>query len=199
MKSKLVLASQSPRRRELLATLGVEFETISCDIDESVLNNEEPEAYVIRLAVEKAQAGFRSLEVEGETWVLGSDTSVVSGREILGKPVSKADFQRMMILLSDKQHRVLTSVALVNNNQVFTDLVQTSVTFMALTDEQVDAYWESGEPCDKAGGYGIQGYGSAFVTDIQGSYSAVVGLPLHQTAKILGKAHLPIWQSNIRL
>ncbi|WP_320822283.1 nucleoside triphosphate pyrophosphatase [Reinekea sp.] len=194
--AELILASQSPRRRELLATLGIEFATLAANIDESVLPAEAPRAYVDRLALAKAQAG-RKLLAQTQTqdcWVLGADTSVVIDDQILGKPASKDEFQAMMRLLSGRTHQVLTGIALVSNSQCYRDLVTSEVSFMALSEQQMSAYWQSGEPLDKAGGYGIQGLGGVFVTRIAGSYSAVVGLPLHETARLLGQARFSLCQ-----
>jgi septum formation protein len=195
----LFLASQSPRRRELLATLGVEFKLISADIDETPLPSEDPEDYVRRLAIEKASAGLQLCDASKTAWVLGSDTSVIVDNQILGKPESKQHFVEMMALLSDREHQVLTSIALVSADQMYSDVITTSVRFIPLSTNLIDQYWETGEPQDKAGGYGIQGFGSALVAQIQGSYSAVVGLPLHETAKILSKAGLPIWNGALLL
>lgn len=194
----LVLASQSPRRRELLATLGVEFDAISVDIDETPQPNEDPQAYVRRLGIQKAQAGLKSLS-RPDAFVLGSDTAVVIDGRILGKPASKPDFLSTMNRLSGQTHQVMSSVALVNQAQVWSEVVITDVRF-AQTDQALhEAYWATGEPHDKAGGYGIQGMGSVLVERISGSYSNVVGLPLRETAKILGKAGLLIWQGSLLL
>jgi septum formation protein len=130
---------------------------------------------------------------------LGSDTSVIVDNQILGKPESKSHFIEMMNLLSGRKHQVLTSIALVSSAQEFADVITTDVYFIPLSATIIDQYWATGEPKDKAGGYGIQGFGSALVAQIQGSYSAVVGLPLHQTAKILSKAGLPIWNGALLL
>ena len=192
----LVLASASPRRRDLLASLGVEFNALAVDIDESVRANEAAYDYVLRLAIEKAQA---ALNGDDRTWVLGSDTSVVVDNQILGKPTSKAHFADMMRQLSGRTHQVMTSVALVSSQQVFTDVVISDVSFIELSDQHIEQYWLTNEPADKAGGYGIQGFASVFVQQIRGSYSAVVGLPLHETTKILSKAGLPVWNGALLL
>jgi septum formation protein len=192
--AKLILASQSPRRRELLTTLGIDFTALATDIDESVLSGETPNRYVDRLALVKAQAGLALLDRPADCWVLGSDTSVVIDGQILGKPTSKEHFQTMMRLLSGRTHQVLTGIALVSVGDSYRALVTTDVSFMALSEPQISAYWHSGEPLDKAGGYGIQGLGGVFVTKIAGSYSSVVGLPLHETALLLGKARFSLYQ-----
>ena len=195
----LFLASQSPRRRELLATIGIDFKVLSADIDETPLHSESPAVYVERLALEKAREGIRQCDSHSSDWVLGSDTSVIVDNQILGKPESKSHFIDMMNLLSGRKHQVLTSIALVSSAQEFADVITTDVYFIPLSATIIDQYWATGEPNDKAGGYGIQGFGSALVAQIQGSYSAVVGLPLHQTAKILSKAGLPIWNGALLL
>ena len=193
----LVLASQSPRRRELLASLGVEFQTHSVDIDESVRIGEAADHYVSRLAVEKARAGLAHC-TEAQ-WVLGSDTTVAIDGQILVKPESEADYQAMMHTLSGRTHQVYTAVALVSQQAEYETRVCTEVTFADLADEHIQQYWQTGEPADKAGGYGIQGLGAIFVKEIRGSYTNVVGLPLHETAQLLGQAGLPIWQGRLRL
>lgn len=194
----LILASQSPRRRELLATLGVSFRAESVDIDETPHVEERPIPYVERLALEKAQAGYVQFADELD-WVLGSDTTVVIDDTILGKPENFEHFQEIMQRLSGRLHQVVTAVAIVRDQQSFFDVVTTNVQFTVLNDELIEQYWRTGEPQDKAGGYGIQGLGSVLVKDIQGSYSNVVGLPLHETAKILSKAELPIWHGGLLL
>ncbi|TXR53952.1 Maf family protein [Reinekea thalattae] len=209
--AQLILASQSPRRQELLASLGVEFDIFAADIDESVLPQEQAEAYVQRLALEKAKAVLaaaptfkqtteQALEQSTEQrWVLGSDTAVVVDGKILGKPVDQDDFYSMMQLLSGRSHCVLTAIALVSNHHVYSDCVSTEVCFSHLTESQIKAYWHTGEPLDKAGGYGIQGLASVFIEQITGSYSAVVGLPIHQTAKLLTQADIPLWHGELQL
>lgn len=191
MNHLLILASKSPRRQQLLTQLGYEFNTESADIDESVLNGEAPAAYVERLAVEKA----RVIATQNKSaHVLGSDTSVIVDGQILGKPADYADFRRMMKSLSDKAHQVLTGIALVThrNGKVEVDscVVSTDVHFKAITENEIRNYWVSGEPEDKAGGYGIQGLGAQFVEKIHGCYFSVVGLPLFETAKLLAQRGL---------
>ncbi len=181
----VALASASPRRRELLAQLGVDFVVVQAPIDESVLPGENAADYVLRLAKAKAQAGFAVQAQPLPT--LGADTIVVVDGEILGKPQDEADFLRMMRLLSGRGHQVYTAVALcldaASEPQAVT--VATDVWFGALTPVQMQDYWRSGEPADKAGGYGIQGLGGRFIEKIHGSYFAVVGLPLYETAALL--------------
>ncbi len=180
----LVLASQSPRRAELLKQIAVDFTQQPVNIDESVLEHEQPAAYVLRMATQKANAGL-NLQTANTSHVLGADTIVLANEQILGKPKNKSDFITTMQLLSDRTHQVLTAICLCNQNQQKSLLVATKVHFGPLTDLQIENYWLSGEPQDKAGGYGIQGLGGQFVQYIEGSYSAVVGLPLYQTCQLL--------------
>ncbi|TDF34534.1 septum formation inhibitor Maf [Alteromonadaceae bacterium M269] len=181
----LLLASQSPRRAELLKQLGINFDTLSCNIDETCRPDEGSEEYVSRLAIEKSKAGWRTCDRTKFKASLGSDTSVVVGEQILGKPQNKDDFQRMMQLLSSSHHYVKTAVAVVNDEIQQNILVATKVIFKKLTVEDIEWYWSTGEPGDKAGGYAIQGFGGQFIQRIEGSYSAVVGLPLCETAELL--------------
>lgn len=191
----LVLASTSPRRKELLANIGLgctdfSFTQVAPDIDETPLANEMPRNYVQRLAVEKAKAGLALCLGMLEPAVLGSDTIVVLENEILGKPIDGADAKRMLRALSGKVHTVMTAVALVRANTIQVRLVETQVRFCVLTDVDIDVYVASKEPMDKAGGYGIQGFGGCFVEAIEGSYSCVVGLPLVETRALLMGAGL---------
>ena len=190
---RLYLASASPRRRELLTQIGVAFSVKSADIDESVQTGESPEVYVKRLAQAKAQAVLATL-TDTDAVVLGADTCVVQEGRILGKPTDFAEAKQMLGALSGCTHQVLTAVALVSAAHQEVVCVSTSVRFGTLTDAQIAAYWASGEPCDKAGSYGIQGLGAVFVEHIQGSYSAVVGLPLYETCQLLKRFNIGIWQ-----
>ncbi|MAD77542.1 MAG: septum formation inhibitor Maf [Rheinheimera sp.] len=183
MYPEIALASASPRRRELLQQIAVPFSLVKVDVDESLHGNESPQHYVSRLAYAKAMAG--ALQLQFALPVLGADTIVVVDQHILGKPVDQADFTRMMQLLSGRCHQVMTAVALVGKNNSSDCLVSTEVCFRQLSAADVAAYWQTGEPCDKAGGYGIQGQGGRFVRHISGSYSAVVGLPLCETDLLL--------------
>lgn len=183
----IILASKSPRRKELLAQLGVEFICQSADIDETVLSNETPYNYVERLAIEKAKSIF-VIQKNNSAMVIGSDTAVIINNEILGKPVNKKDSARILNLLSNNSHEVLTSIALITHNVVKTKVVTTQVNFKTLTANEIEAYWYTKEPQDKAGSYGIQGIGGQFVRSINGSYSAVVGLPLYEMASLLNEA-----------
>ncbi|ALO40754.1 Maf-like protein [Pseudoalteromonas phenolica] len=179
----LYLASASARRKQLLAQLGYEFTQFSVDADESQLVGETPLQLVERLARLKAQTGV-ALGYDDKP-VLGSDTVVVVDNLALGKPVDEADFTAMMQRLSGRTHQVLTAIAVANKHRILSQVVVTDVTFKALTNEEIAAYWQSGEPQDKAGGYGIQGLGGRFVTQMSGSYFAVVGLPLYETDELI--------------
>lgn len=181
--TKLVLASGSPRRAELLRAAGIDFTVRVADLDEKLLPNELPRDYVVRLSREKAQAVASEIG-DGEL-VLGADTTVVILNEIAAKPIDDNDARRMLRLLSGKWHEVLTGVSLVGDGKVTSDVALTRVKFVKLSDEEVDWYVASGEPMDKAGAYGIQGYASRFVERIEGSYSNVVGLPVQMVYAML--------------
>lgn len=180
----LYLASTSPRRRELLAQLGLEFAVLGVDVDESRYAAEAPAAYVARLAREKAAAGVAQI---GEGVVVAADTSVVLGDEVLGKPPTLEVAMAMWQRLSAREHQVLTGVAVASAAGALVQVVTTRVWLREISHAEMQAYWESGEPRDKAGGYAIQGLGTIFVTGIEGSYSNVVGLPLAETAEMLAR------------
>ncbi len=182
---KIALASASPRRRELLAQLGINFDLVKVDVDETQWPQELATDYVLRLAKTKAQAGVAAQTAGQELPVLGADTIVVVDGEVLGKPVDQQDFLRMMRLLSGRQHQVYTAIALATPTLLLSDTVKTDVWFSPLTEAQMLAYWQTGEPADKAGGYGIQGLASRYIPKISGSYFAVVGLPLYETDQLL--------------
>ncbi|EWC41104.1 Maf family protein [Stutzerimonas stutzeri] len=188
----LFLASASPRRRDLLAQIGVPFSLIDVSVDESPSPTESPEAYVERVARDKALAGLSGLD-ERDACVLGADTSVVLDQRILGKPVDRADALAMLAALSGRTHRVMTAVALVSRTACEVRVVISEVTFRVIDEAEAEQYWASGEPLDKAGGYAIQGWGAAFVSQLHGSYSAVVGLPLCETAQLLDEFGIPRW------
>jgi septum formation protein len=192
---QLYLASGSPRRRELLTQIGVPFSAISADIDETPLIHESPSAYVERLARGKAVAGHSAVLSAAECCVLGADTAVVLDGKILGKPVDEADACAMLMMLSGREHEVLTAIALLDGERCESSVVRSQVRFRNISPEEAAAYWVSGEPRDKAGGYGIQGLGAVFVVQLNGSYSAVVGLPLCETAELLGHFGIPCWQT----
>ncbi|WPC30280.1 Maf-like protein [Pseudomonas moraviensis] len=191
----LYLASGSPRRRELLTQVGVQFSAISADIDESPLPDESPSAYVERLARGKAEAGRRSVVSDHPFCVLGADTAVVLDGKILGKPVDEADACAMLMMLSGNEHEVLTAIAVLEGERCESRVVRSRVHFRTISRDEAAAYWASGEPRDKAGGYGIQGLGAVFVAGLEGSYSAVVGLPLCETCEVLGHFGIPCWQN----
>ena len=188
----ILLASASPRRKSLLRQLVREFDILPADIDETPLVNEAAAAYVKRMALEKAQAAANlsqqsKLPPPDRAIIIGSDTSVVLEGEILGKPENFEQARTMLRSLSAKTHEVMTSVCLFDArfNHVTVKNVITQVTFRRISDLEISQYWQSGEPQDKAGSYGIQGLGAVFVERISGSYSAVVGLPMFETAQLL--------------
>ena len=179
----LYLASGSPRRQELLTQLGISFEKVVPGIEEVRRPHEEAQHYVARLAREKAQAGV-ALVCEDRP-VLGADTIVILNGEVLEKPRDAAHAAAMLRMLSGNTHPVMTAVALADRQHTLDCLVVTEVTFRTLSDDDIAAYVASGEPMDKAGAYGIQGLGGCFVRKINGSYHAVVGLPLVETYELL--------------
>lgn len=184
--NNIVLASTSPRRKELLEQVGLQFITAGIDIDESIVDGESASEYVVRLAREKAQAAVPQFSIQ--TLIIAADTTVIVDGHILGKPVDQKDAFAMWQLLSGRIHQVMTGVAVAFAGVIKTDFVITDVEFLPLTLSQMQSYWESGEPVGKAGGYAIQGRGAAFIPRIQGSYSNVVGLPLVETLALLDAA-----------
>ena len=192
MKSQdfIYLASGSPRRRELLQQIGVSFRVIQADLDETALQAEAPAAYVSRLAEAKALAGWQRSRGMQQAPVLAADTAVVLDGKILGKPKDGDDAMRMLRELSGRTHEVLTAVALRTAAGSEVRLSRSSVTFRSIDAVEARAYWDSGEPRDKAGAYAIQGYAAIFIADLQGSYSGVMGLPLFETARLLEAAGL---------
>lgn len=189
MTADLVLASASPRRRELLAQIGVRHRVQAADVDETLRSGEAAADYVLRLA--RAKAGALPA---GGLPVLGADTSVVVDGRVLGKPVDDADARAMLRCLSGREHQVLSAVALCHGARIEARLSVTRVWFRTVSDALVDRYVASGEPRDKAGGYGIQGLGGALVTRIDGSYTGVVGLPLAETVDLLQAFNVPFWR-----
>jgi len=181
--NRILLASASPRRAQLLQQIGVEFEVLAVDIDESLRAGEAPRDYVQRLALEKARQGYR--QQRNAVPVLGSDTIVMVDEHILGKPTDKDDALAMLSLLSGRQHQVLTAVAMVDGEKSRCLTSVSQVYFSALSEAEMQAYWDSGEPADKAGAYGIQGLAGQFIERLDGSYSGVMGLPLFETAQLL--------------
>ncbi len=185
LRKPLILGSASPRRRELLHQLNIEFEARTADIDEQVFKAESPAEYVIRLAIEKARALMSKRDPADERPVLAADTAVVVGTRILGKPAGKVDAISQLQLLSDREHKVLTAVALATTAAVATRLSVSHVKFRKLDRHSIETYWETGEPADKAGSYGIQGLAAVFISEIRGSYTGIMGLPLFETAQLL--------------
>ncbi|WP_415888940.1 Maf family protein [Neptuniibacter sp. SY11_33] len=191
---ELILASASPRRKALLDQIGVQCSVKPVDICEDVRDAEPAIDYVERLAIEKAQACF--VLTDGTKAVLGSDTTVVLDGRIMGKPADQNEAIETLQRLSGNIHQVLTAVAVVTAEQTRSVVVTTNVRFRPISLVECEAYWRSGEPQDKAGSYGIQGFGAVFVEEIKGSYSAVVGLPLTETAEMLVQAGIRIWHSE---
>ena len=188
----LFLASASPRRRELLAQAGILFEVIGgITVDETPQAGESAAALVQRLALSKARAGVAALAARRldltAARVLGADTEVVLAGRVFGKPLGEADCVAMLTALSGRTHEVLSAVALVEAGRERVVLGVSRVTFRAIGAAEARAYWATGEPGDKAGGYAIQGRGAAFVSQLEGSYSGVVGLPLFETLALLGE------------
>lgn len=181
--TSLYLASGSPRRRELLTLLGVSFDILLTHTEEQRREGEAAEAYVRRLAQDKAKAGVALAQEDRP--VLGADTIVVLNGRVLEKPRDEAHAAQMLAALSGKQHQVMTAVAIADHQDVRCQLVVTDVTFRSLSQQDIRDYIATGEPMDKAGAYGIQGKGGCFVRTITGSYHAVVGLPLVETHELL--------------
>ena len=195
----IILASASPRRRELLANLVSSFEVRPADIDETPFPMESPEEYVIRMAREKAEA-ITAQGVDHRDVIIASDTSVVIDGQILGKPESFAHAKTMLRSLSGKTHQVMTSLCVCNGglNRVATCNVVSDVSFREISDLEIEHYWRTGEPCDKAGSYAIQGVGGMFVQHMSGSFSAVVGLPIYEVSQFLSEFGVSPLKENIR-
>ena len=190
----IYLASGSPRRRELLQQIGVSFQVIGADLDETALHGEPPLAYVSRLAQAKARLGWERSRDAGGAPVLAADTAVVLDGRILGKPADMNDAMTMLFQLSGRSHEVLTAVALRSAAGMEVKVSRSTVAFRSIDPREARAYWETGEPADKAGAYAIQGYAAIFISDLQGSYSGVMGLPLFETAALLQAAGVTCWQ-----
>lgn len=185
---ELVLASQSPRRRELLALIGLAHEVRPADIDESYLEGETPEQHCERLARGKASA--LAGQVSRDAVIIGSDTIVVVDGLVLGKPSDAADARRMLRILSGRSHTVLTAVAVARGARLESAVERVSVTFRGIDDAEIAAYIATREPMDKAGAYGIQGYGATIVSRIEGDYFAVMGLALNLLVRLLARVGL---------
>jgi len=187
MQASCILASASPRRRELLGALIPDFEIIPSDIDENTLDGESPEDHVLRLSREKALAVSRA---HPGRWVLGADTVVVIDGEMLGKPSTPAEARRMLGLLSGREHTVITGFALVRGREgvVANEAVRSGVLFKEISADEMDWYTRTDEPYDKAGGYAVQGKASFFIREIRGSHTNVIGLPLSEVVTAMKKA-----------
>jgi septum formation protein len=192
--SFIYLASGSPRRRELLQQIGVTFRVIGAELDETAFQGESPLAYVSRLAEAKAGVGWERSRDLGSAPVLAADTAVVLDARILGKPAGLNDAMAMLLELSGRAHEVLTAVALRTAAGTLVEVSHSTVTFRSIDPSEARAYWETGEPSDKAGAYAIQGYAAIFISDLKGSYSGVMGLPLFETAALLKVAGVTCWQ-----
>lgn len=190
MTAQLILASASPRRKELLAQLGIQCFVKAVDIDETPLPNELPLDYVQRVAAEKSAACLALYD--GDLPILAADTSVVLNNQIMGKPQNQQHAQEMLLQLSGTTHQVYSAISLRRDLNHWEAVNITEVTFRKLTLAEIAAYWQTGEPCDKAGGYAIQGLGSIFIEKISGSFSGVMGLPLFETAQLLEKQGVKI-------
>jgi septum formation protein len=198
--AELILASASPRRSALLAQIGVAHRALPAAIDEAPAAAEAPEACVRRLAALKAAQVQSRLRAQGGELpaVLGADTAVVLGAQMLGKPRDRAHALTMLTQLSGRTHRVLCAVTLLAADGARSALSDSEVRFRELRPAECAAYWDSGEPQDKAGGYAIQGLGALFIAELRGSYSGVVGLPLLETAQLLRAAGISCWHGNWR-
>jgi septum formation protein len=193
MAEQIVLASASPRRRELLTQIGLKFQVVPSRAEELVLPGETPEEHVIRLSIDKASDVAAQKEVEGR-WFIGSDTIVLCNGQILGKPADERHAATMLRMLSGREHRVLSGYAILDRQtgEQRAEAVSTKVRFRELTDAEIARYIASGEPADKAGAYAIQGLGVCFVAEIEGSYTNVVGLPLCRLTLALKQLGVPL-------
>ncbi|CAM3790333.1 Maf family protein [Parendozoicomonas haliclonae] len=193
----LYLASRSPRRRELLQQAGIPFRLIDIEVDESVLEDEAAADYVERLARDKARAGVASQgEAAQSAPVLAADTTVAEGTHILGKPETPAEAVDMLMHLSGREHTVYTGIAMALGDRLESRVVATRVCFASFRRADAERYVATGEPMDKAGAYGIQGFGGVLVERIEGSYSNVVGLPVYETATLAAEFGVACWQTE---
>ena len=185
----LILASGSARRQELMKNCGYEFTVVVSEADESAVKEDDPALLVEKLSLLKARTVFDRLseEEKRDLVVVGSDTVVVVGGEVIGKPTSEAEAKKMLRLISGREHEVVTGIAVVTSERTLTESDVTKVKVAELTDEEIDAYVRTGEPMDKAGAYGIQGAFSVFAERVEGSYFTVVGLPVHRLYRMLAE------------
>ncbi|QJR81292.1 septum formation inhibitor Maf [Alteromonas pelagimontana] len=187
MQPFLILASASPRRTSMLEQIGIPHRQLPVDIDEAPHVGESPQAQVTRLAVQKANEAFRCLDEtqQSDAVVLAADTLIAFNGKSLGKPVDEADCRSMLKALSGNEHEVLTAISVKSSGRQETQCLCTKVRFASLSEADIAAYWQTGEPADKAGSYAIQGIGGQFVKSVEGSVSAVIGLPLYETKQLL--------------
>ncbi len=193
----LYLASQSPRRQALLTQLGIDYEVIAVAVDETPASHKTPPDHVTAIALQKAHAGWQQLlrqPAARPAPVLGADTDVVLDGQLLGKPIDRTHAIEMLQRLSGRVHHVMSAVALVQQDRAQTAVQISQVRFRRLTAAECAAYWATGEPVDKAGGYAIQGRAAAFIAELTGSYSGVMGLPLFETAQLLGEWGFDLWR-----
>lgn len=192
----IYLASRSPRRRELLRQIGINHFLVDVEVDEGRQSGELPKAYVLRLAREKAEVGIQLTSGTNQLPVLAADTTVIVGGELLGKPKNREMGLSMLRQLSGRTHEVYTGVAL-GLHRIETDICLSHVTFRTMSETEIEAYWATGEPVDKAGGYAIQGLGAQFIKSLEGSYSGVMGLPLFETAELLRRTGIELSMVSI--
>lgn len=185
----LYLASQSPRRAELLRQIGIKFDIIDGEIDEAPIDHESPSQTVARLSLQKAIKGVQQLtNMQSDDWVLASDTLIAIDNRVIGKPESELHCRQILTLLSAQEHQVLSAVALVGKEgEIHQATSYNKIKFRNIRPEEIEQYCQLEEPRDKAGAYAIQGHAAIFIENLQGSYSAVMGLPLYETAQLLQK------------
>ena len=181
----ILLASASPRRRELLSQIGISFKSCPQNIDESRLAGESATDYVQRMAMQKVESALKTLAEHSNWLVLGADTIVVCDQEVLGQPTSQSHALELLMQLSNRDHQVLTAVTVASAGKCASSISRTTVSFRAISQAEAGAYWRTGEPRGKAGGYAIQGHAAIFVKKLRGSYSGVMGLPLYETMRLL--------------
>jgi septum formation protein len=198
----LCLASASPRRRELLAQIGVPHLVLPCDVDETALPGEGAAPYAARVALAKGEAAWAQSAARHGLPVLAADTTVVLGGRMLGKPATREEGVSMLLALAGRTHEVLTALVLLTGAGTVPEakscVVRSGVRFRPIDAAEASRYWDTGEPCDKAGGYAVQGLGAVFVAGLSGSYSGVMGLPLFETAEMLRQAGIAVWTGRAR-